>query len=105
MRKDAESSCWIKLLRCCCRWVLLCVLLCGVFRRVSAAKSLRPMPPICSTVPPQLTFSPSTAPQALAQTRNFLQQRGIAREGVYDTAGAAQIINEQKLQGVAAVAS
>ena len=50
-------------------------------------------------------------PQALAQTANFLQGLpgagggGVAMEAVDDTAGAAQSVAEERLEGVAAVAS
>lgn len=44
-------------------------------------------------------------PQALAQVDNYLRRLSVVREAVDDTAGAAQMISQQKLQGVGAVAS
>ena len=44
-------------------------------------------------------------PQALAQCERYLKDLGIAVEAVYDTAGGAKLVAEQKLTGAAALAS
>jgi prephenate dehydratase len=44
-------------------------------------------------------------PQALAQCERFLRALGVQVEAVYDTAGGAKLIAEQKLAGAAALAS
>jgi prephenate dehydratase len=44
-------------------------------------------------------------PQALAQCDGYLRSLGVVREAVDDTAGAAQAVSQQRLVGVAAVAS
>jgi prephenate dehydratase len=44
-------------------------------------------------------------PQALAQCERFLKDLGVTVEAVYDTAGGAKLVAEQKLQGAAALAS
>ena len=44
-------------------------------------------------------------PQALAQVDGYLRRLGVVREAVDDTAGAAQAVAAQRLEGVAAVAS
>lgn len=44
-------------------------------------------------------------PQALAQTDTILRRLNVVREAVDDTAGAAQMVAQQQLQGVGAVAS
>ncbi|GBF95450.1 arogenate dehydratase prephenate dehydratase chloroplastic [Raphidocelis subcapitata] len=44
-------------------------------------------------------------PQALAQVDGYLRKLKVVKEAVDDTAGAAQMVAEQKLVGVAAVAS
>ncbi|WIA11782.1 hypothetical protein OEZ85_011875 [Tetradesmus obliquus] len=44
-------------------------------------------------------------PQALAQTDTYLRKLGVVKEAVDDTAGAAQMVARQQLQGVGAVAS
>jgi prephenate dehydratase len=44
-------------------------------------------------------------PQALAQCEQYLKQLGVTVEAVYDTAGGAKLVAEQKLQGAAALAS
>jgi len=44
-------------------------------------------------------------PQALAQTDGYLRRLNVIKEAVDDTAGAAQMVSREKLQGVAAVAS
>jgi prephenate dehydratase len=44
-------------------------------------------------------------PQALAQCERYLKSLGIAVEAVYDTAGGAKLVSEQKLQNAAALAS
>ncbi len=36
--------------------------------------------------------------QALAQVDNYLRRLGVVREAVDDTAGAAQMVSQQKLQ-------
>jgi prephenate dehydratase len=44
-------------------------------------------------------------PQALAQCERYLRDLGVTVEAVYDTAGGAKIIAEQKQTGAAALAS
>lgn len=44
-------------------------------------------------------------PQALAQCEKYLKSLGVAVEAVYDTAGGAKLVAEQRLQGAAALAS
>jgi len=44
-------------------------------------------------------------PQALAQCERYLKDLGATVEAVYDTAGGAKLIAEQKLAGAAALAS
>jgi arogenate/prephenate dehydratase len=44
-------------------------------------------------------------PQALAQCERYLKELGASVEAVYDTAGGAKLIAEQKLAGAAALAS
>jgi prephenate dehydratase len=44
-------------------------------------------------------------PQALAQSDVFLRELGVEIVATYDTAGSAKMIQEQHLEGVAAVAS
>ncbi len=44
-------------------------------------------------------------PQALEQSREFLERLGVEVVPAYDTAGSAKLIREQGLRGVAAVAS
>ena len=44
-------------------------------------------------------------PQALAQCERYLKDLGVTVEAVYDTAGGAKLVAEQKLTGVAALAS
>jgi prephenate dehydratase len=44
-------------------------------------------------------------PQALAQCEQYLKQLKVSVEAVYDTAGGAKLVAEQKLQGAAALAS
>ena len=44
-------------------------------------------------------------PQALAQCENYLKGLGVTVEAVYDTAGGAKLVAEQKLAGAAALAS
>ena len=44
-------------------------------------------------------------PQALAQCEQYLKQLGVTVEAVYDTAGGAKLVAEQKLRGAAALAS
>ena len=44
-------------------------------------------------------------PQALAQCEQYLKQLGVTVEAVYDTAGGAKLVAEQKLHGAAALAS
>jgi len=44
-------------------------------------------------------------PQALAQCEKYLKSLGVTVEAVYDTAGGAKLVAEQKLQGAAALAS
>jgi arogenate/prephenate dehydratase len=44
-------------------------------------------------------------PQALAQVDGYLRKLRVVKEAVDDTAGAAQMVAAQKLEGVAAVAS
>jgi arogenate/prephenate dehydratase len=44
-------------------------------------------------------------PQALAQCEKYLKGLGVTVEAVYDTAGGAKLIAEQKLAGAAALAS
>ncbi len=44
-------------------------------------------------------------PQALAQCERFLKDLGVTVEAVYDTAGGAKLVAEQKLVGAAALAS
>ena len=44
-------------------------------------------------------------PQALAQCERYLKGLGVTVEAVYDTAGGAKLVSEQKLSGAAALAS
>jgi prephenate dehydratase len=44
-------------------------------------------------------------PQALAQCERYLRDLGVTVEAVYDTAGGAKLVSEQKLAGAAALAS
>ena len=44
-------------------------------------------------------------PQALAQCERYLRDLGATVEAVYDTAGGAKLVSEQKLAGAAALAS
>ena len=44
-------------------------------------------------------------PQALAQCEQYLKQLGVTVEAVYDTAGGAKLVAEQKLANAAALAS
>jgi prephenate dehydratase len=44
-------------------------------------------------------------PQALAQCERYLKDLGVTVEAVYDTAGGAKLVAEQKMQGAAALAS
>jgi prephenate dehydratase len=44
-------------------------------------------------------------PQALAQCERYLKDLGVTVEAVYDTAGGAKLVSEQKLAGAAALAS
>ena len=44
-------------------------------------------------------------PQALAQCEKYLRGLGVTVEAVYDTAGGAKLVAEQKLAGAAALAS
>lgn len=44
-------------------------------------------------------------PQALAQCERYLRSLGVTVEAVYDTAGGAKLVSEQKLTGAAALAS
>jgi arogenate/prephenate dehydratase len=44
-------------------------------------------------------------PQALAQCERFLKGLGVTVEAVYDTAGGAKLVAEQRLAGAAALAS
>jgi prephenate dehydratase len=44
-------------------------------------------------------------PQALAQCERYLKNLGVSVEAVYDTAGGAKLVAEQKLAGAAALAS
>jgi prephenate dehydratase len=44
-------------------------------------------------------------PQALAQCERYLKDLGVAVEAVYDTAGGAKLVAEQKMTGAAALAS
>src|SRR6185436_3117180 len=44
-------------------------------------------------------------PQALAQCEKYLKGLGVTVEAVYDTAGGAKLVSEQKLAGAAALAS
>jgi prephenate dehydratase len=44
-------------------------------------------------------------PQALAQCERYLKNLGVTVEAVYDTAGGAKIVSEQKQTGAAALAS
>ena len=44
-------------------------------------------------------------PQALAQCERYLRELGASVEAVYDTAGGAKLVAEQKLAGAAALAS
>jgi prephenate dehydratase len=44
-------------------------------------------------------------PQALAQCERYLKELGVVVEAVYDTAGGAKLVAEQKLAGAAALAS
>lgn len=44
-------------------------------------------------------------PQALAQCERYLKDLGVTVEAVYDTAGGAKFVAEQKLKGAAALAS
>jgi len=44
-------------------------------------------------------------PQALAQCERYLKDLGLTVEAVYDTAGGAKLVSEQKLKNVAALAS
>ena len=43
-------------------------------------------------------------PQALAQTEEFVRARGLEPFAMYDTAGSAKIVAEQRLRGVGAIA-
>ncbi len=44
-------------------------------------------------------------PQALSQCEAFLDEMGVERRPMYDTAGSAKKVREQELAGVAAIAS
>ena len=44
-------------------------------------------------------------PQALAQCERYLKDLGVTVEAVYDTAGGAKLVAEQRLAGAAALAS
>ena len=44
-------------------------------------------------------------PQALGQSREYLERRGLEPVGVYDTAGSVKMIKEQGLMDAAAIAS
>ena len=44
-------------------------------------------------------------PQALAQCEKYLKGLGVTVEAIYDTAGGAKLVAEQKLAGAAALAS
>src|SRR5688500_16616914 len=44
-------------------------------------------------------------PQALAQCERYLKELGATVEAVYDTAGGAKLVSEQRLTGAAALAS
>ena len=44
-------------------------------------------------------------PQALAQCERYLKDLGVTVEAVYDTAGGAKLVAEQRLPGAAALAS
>jgi arogenate/prephenate dehydratase len=44
-------------------------------------------------------------PQALAQCERYLKDLGVTVEAVYDTAGGAKLVSEQKLRNAAALAS
>ena len=44
-------------------------------------------------------------PQALAQCERYLKDLGVTVEAVYDTAGGAKLVAEQRLTGAAALAS
>ena len=44
-------------------------------------------------------------PQALAQCERYLKGLGVTVEAVYDTAGGAKLVSEQKLKAAAALAS
>ena len=44
-------------------------------------------------------------PQALAQCERYLKDLGVAVEAVYDTAGGAKLVAEQRMAGAAALAS
>jgi arogenate/prephenate dehydratase len=44
-------------------------------------------------------------PQALAQCERYLRDLGLTVEAVYDTAGGAKLVSEQKMPGAAALAS
>ena len=44
-------------------------------------------------------------PQALAQCERYLKDLGVTVEAVYDTAGGAKLVSEQKIAGAAALAS
>lgn len=44
-------------------------------------------------------------PQALAQCERYLKDLGVTVEAVYDTAGGAKLVAEQRLKGAAALAS
>ena len=44
-------------------------------------------------------------PQALAQCERYLKELGVSVEAVYDTAGGAKLVADQKLAGAAALAS
>jgi prephenate dehydratase len=44
-------------------------------------------------------------PQALAQCERYLRDLGVTVEAVYDTAGGAKLVADQKLTGAAALAS
>ncbi len=44
-------------------------------------------------------------PQALAQCERYLKDLGVTVEAIYDTAGGAKLVAEQKIKGAAALAS
>lgn len=44
-------------------------------------------------------------PQGLAQCEEFLRELGVETVATYNTAGSAKMVREEKLQGVAAIAS